>query len=369
MDNDRVLIYSAVFAIMGLSNAVIPVLPEIAATGQIYGVNSSSLLYSSFFLGALLTMLPFGIISDKITNVRLISLGLLLTFISGMFMIFTNNYVIFVLARFIEGTACGAFFPASYAKLASYSKKARYMGEFSFFINAGLAAGVAITGYIVHNNIKNGLNLFTIIVFLTLLIAIWQILPSTNISEKMGSRVQDIRKTNYQNINIFTSKNIRGIWIISFFLAGSSGVLVSLYPEYGIDMLSKTELGIAIALLYISTMISSLAASYLNMEHSKLIKRGIIISALGIIFAINDPIIGFFSIGTGSGLLLVGIPVAIAEMKIEKGLAMGIYNTCIYAGLALLPLISGVFLKSIEIEMIFLLVAIFFGSTIFLYRE
>ncbi|WP_048063232.1 MFS transporter [Methanococcoides burtonii] len=368
MDNDRFLIYSSALVIMGLSNAVIPILPELSATGQIYGINSSSLVYSSFFLGALSTMLPFGILSDRTDNLKLVSLGLLLSFISGLCMIFTDSFIIFVSARFIEGAACGAFFPAAYSRLARYTKRARYMGEFSFLINAGLAAGVAVTGYLVHSNIKNGIILFSILTFLTIIFAIYRSIVSSNTIATITSQKKIIERE-HPSSHIFTSKDTRGIWIISFILAGSSGVLISLYPEYGTDTLSKTELGISISLLYVSTMISSLVTSYVNIGYAKLIKIGIMIATIGILVTINSSMAGFFIIGIGSGLMLVGLPIAIASMNIEKGMAMGIYNTCIYAGLALMPLIAGVLANSLEVKTIFFITAILFGLTIFLNRD
>lgn len=368
MDNDRFLIYSSVLVIMGLSNAVIPVLPELSASGQIYGINSSSLVYSSFFLGALSTMLPFGILSDRTDTLKLVGLGLLLSFISGLWMIFTDNFMVFVSARFIEGAACGAFFPAAYSRLAVYTKRARYMGEFSFLLNAGLASGVAVTGYLVHTNIKNGIILFSILTFLTIIFAIYLfIVPSRTIG-KIELQKKVSKRENSKS-HIFTSKDTRGIWIISFILAGSSGVLVSLYPEYGIDMLSKTELSISISLLYVSTMISSLLVSYMDAGYAKLIKRGIVIATVGIVVTIYSSMLGFFIIGTGSGMMLVGLPIAIASRKVEKGIAMGVYNTCIYAGLALMPLMAGALAKSVEIKTIFLMTAILFGLTIFLSKD
>jgi len=48
MNHERFLLYSSVFVIMGLSNAVVPVLPELAATDQTTSVTSTSLLYSAF---------------------------------------------------------------------------------------------------------------------------------------------------------------------------------------------------------------------------------------------------------------------------------------------------------------------------------
>ncbi|MCM1985932.1 MFS transporter [Methanococcoides seepicolus] len=368
MDNDRFLIYSSALVIMGLSNAVIPVLPELSATGQIYGINSSSLLYSSFFLGALSTLLPFGILSDRTDNLKLISLGLLLSFISGLWMIFTDNFMIFISARFIEGVACGAFFPAAYSRLAGCTERARYMGEFSFLINAGLAAGVAVTGYLVHTNIKNGIILFSILIFFTMIFAIYLFMVPSRTMGKIELQ-KKVSKREHSKSHIFTSKDTRGIWIISFILAGSSGVLISLYPEYGIDTLSKTELGISISLLYVSTMISSLLASYMDTGHAKLIKRGILMATVGIVVTIYSPMLGFFIIGTGTGLMLVGLPIAIASMKVEKGIAMGVYNTCIYAGLALMPLMAGALAKSIEIKTIFFMTAILFGLTIFLSKD
>jgi len=103
--------------------------------------------------------------------------------------------------------------------------------------------------------------------------------------------------------------------------------------------------------------------------YAKLIKRGILIATVGIVVTIYSSMLGFFIIGTGSGMMLVGLPIAIASMKVEKGIAMGVYNTCIYAGLALMPLMAGALAKSIEIKTIFLMTAILFGLTIFLKKD
>ena len=46
---------------MALSNAVVPVLPDFAEGAALQGV-----VYSAYFLGAFLTVLPAGIASDRI---------------------------------------------------------------------------------------------------------------------------------------------------------------------------------------------------------------------------------------------------------------------------------------------------------------
>jgi len=132
---------------MGLSNAVIPILPELAARdhGSV-GAFASSLLFSAYFLGALATMLPFGILSDRFGSLRFIGLGILLTAGSGLTMLLSENLWVLLFARFVEGLACGAFFPAAFSTLSEYRNPKRYMGEFTFLLNAGLAAGTLSSG-------------------------------------------------------------------------------------------------------------------------------------------------------------------------------------------------------------------------------
>ncbi|KGK99632.1 hypothetical protein LI82_01280 [Methanococcoides methylutens] len=367
MDHERFLLYSSAFVIMGLSNAVIPILPELAATGQTTAITSSSLLYSSFFLGALFTMLPFGILSDRFCSMKFVVLGLLLSFISGIFMAVTDDFMVLVLARFIEGASCGAFFPAAFSRLALFTKKMRYIGEFNFLINGGLAAGVAVTGYLADISIKYGIYLFVILTAFILLFAFYYMAcPAGKHEMDNVAKIGSMSVGSY--LSFITSRSSLSIWIISFLLAGSSGVLVSLYPEYSSSFLTKTELGIAISLLYFSTMISSLTIARFNFSYEELIKKGILIATAGIIATIYFPMTGFTVIGLGSGIMLVGLPLAITNMKIDHGTAMGIYNTCIYAGLALLPLMAGTFTGAFDIGVIFLGTAVLFGVTVVLNR-
>ena len=74
MNSRKLLLYFSVFAIQGLSNAVIPILPELAGEGSA-GPAVSSLLYSGYFVGALLTLLPFGILADRIGNLKVAGIG------------------------------------------------------------------------------------------------------------------------------------------------------------------------------------------------------------------------------------------------------------------------------------------------------
>ncbi|WP_406657373.1 MFS transporter [Methanolobus sp. ZRKC2] len=366
MDKNRFLLYSTVFLIMGLSNAVIPVLPEIAAGNHgTYGAFASSLLFSGYFIGALLTMLPFGFFSDRYDKLKFVVLAILLTFVSGLTLLLAQNLYILVIARLVEGAACGAFFPVAYAILSEYKQRNRYIGEFSFLLNAGLALGVALAGYLAQQHIKSGILLFTCIAAI-LLVTGTVILAGRSPPEK--KRVPNpVNRPDIGNIaSNFTNSRYLRIWIITFLLFGLTGVIIAFYPEYSQDFLSKTALGISIAALYVSAMITNIVAGRLDLKYNTMIRVGIIIASIGTLFSIYYPILGFTLIGIGSGIGLIGLPVAVAHMNIERGLAMGTFNTCTYTGLGLMPVFTGIFLGTLGFETIFIISAILLFLSLFL---
>jgi MFS family permease len=361
MDKNRLLLYFTVFLIMGLSNAVIPVLPEIAASGEGgAGVLASGLLFSGYFIGALVMMMPFGLLSDRYDGTRLIVFSILLTLVSGIVLLVSENLVVLVLARLAEGIACGAFFPVAYAMLSEYKERSRYIGEFNFLLNAGLALGVALAGYLAHWYIKGGIFIFTLMAIPFLMIGVMILKQGNrNYERDQKVRVKEPETPGVRTIaGHFTNAKYSRIWLISFLLFGISGVLIAFYPDYSQDILSKTELGLSIAAMYVSAMIANIAVGRMNLHYNQMIRAGVAIAATGTLISIAYPLPGFALIGAGSGTGMVGLPLAVANMKIQRGLAMGIFNTCIYAGIGLMPVFAGVFLGILGFEAIFAACAI-----------
>ncbi|RZN13546.1 MAG: MFS transporter, partial [Methanosarcinales archaeon] len=68
---------------MALSDAAIPILPELSKGESVV----SSLIFSAYFTGALVAMLPSGILTDHYGNNRFILLAAVLTTISGLILI------------------------------------------------------------------------------------------------------------------------------------------------------------------------------------------------------------------------------------------------------------------------------------------
>lgn len=73
-----------------------------------------------------------------------------------------------------------------------------------------------------------------------------------------------------------------------------------------------------------------------------------------VLSAIKYPLLGFSSLGGGSGVPTVGFALAVARMNADRGLAMEFFNTTIYAGLSLAPIIAGFFIDFVSFEKLFI---------------
>ncbi len=345
MNKNRLLIYSTVFLIMGLSNSVVPVLPEIASLGpESSGSLEYTLLFSGYFIGALLTMIPFGFLADIYENIKLITMAIALTFLTGLMLIFSQNIYVLISARLLEGIACGAFFPPAYSILSRFREKNRYIGEFNFLLNAGLAFGVLSSGFLADWSVRGAIILFTILAVTILILGLYSAFRVKSPKKVRVKKISPLLETKNVLNSIYDKKYLR-IWITAFLIFGITGVMLAFYSDYSKDMLSKPELGIAIAILYVTSMATNIIVGRMNLGFKTMIFAGIILAATGVFLSIRYPFIGFALLGIGSGTGMIGLPIAVSHMSIERGLAMGIFNTYTYAGLAFMPMIASLFIN------------------------
>jgi MFS family permease len=369
MNFKKLILYSSVFAIQGLSNAVIPILPELAGASSGDSV-ASNLLYSGYFVGALLALLPFGILADRIGNLKVIGFGVFITLLSGMVISFSSNLWVLGIARFMEGIGCGAFFPAAFSMLAEWKDSQQSLGEFNFLLNAGLASGVFLSGILAEIKIKTAINLFTLLTgisFIFLMSETGEMLFSNRKKKIFTSRTSNYPEGNRKNFSLLfeieshlkkaretiLKSSFGKIWGISVLLYGTTGLLTANYPDYSAGFLTKPELGLAISASYLTAMLSSLIAGRMNMDYKIVVKAGIILAGTGILLSVKMPIIAFSLIGAGGGIAVIGLITATAKIS-SSGFAMGLFNTAIYAGLGLGPVLGSLFLEPFGYETVFL---------------
>ena len=113
-------------------------------------------------------------------------------------------------------------------------------------------------------------------------------------------------------------------------------------------------------------MITNIIVGRTNIKYMEMIKYGIVVAAIGTAISIKYPLIGFTLIGMGSGAGMIGLPIAVSHMNIKKGLAMGFFNTCTYAGLGMMPIFFGLFLNTLGFQLIFSISALVLFLSTFL---
>jgi len=277
-----------------------------------------------------------------------------------------------LIARLIEGFACGAFLPAAFTVLSKLRNPGRYIGEFVFLFNAGLAAGAFLSGMLADTYLKGAIVIFTVFAFLLTIYLISKyrglVDPESEGKENIFKVPEnsDLFRKPYREIKELLNRGNSGLWLSSFLLNGAIGVLVAYYPDYSLGTITKAQLGISISSLYVCAMVASLLGGHFKVKEKNLIRIGIGFSTLGVLSAIKYPLFGFSSLGGGSGVATVGFALAVARMNADRGLAMGLFNTTIYAGLSLAPIIAGLFTDVMSFEKLFIVNGCILAGTLML---
>ena len=141
----RLAVCSGIFLLMALSNAVVPVLDVFAI-----GPEEQGLVFSAYFFGATLMVLPAGMAADRFSRRRLMQVGLGVSLLAGLVIAVAPNVWSIVGARFVEGVATGLFVSAGLAHVNSQADNGRSSGAFMASLNAGLLAGLILTGLLVE---------------------------------------------------------------------------------------------------------------------------------------------------------------------------------------------------------------------------
>ena len=286
---------------------------------------------------------------------------------------------------------CGAFFPAAFSMISKWKDSQRSLGEFNFLLNAGLAAGVFLSGMLAGLGIKTAIGIFTLLASLSCIFVLSEAgdLLSPGIKEKRltlrdsnySVKNQDI-SLNQQDTSLFfelgeylkksretvLNSSFGKIWGVSVLLYGTTGILTANYADYSAGFLTKPELGMAISASYMAAMFSSLVAGRLKVNSKSIVRSGIILASAGILLSLEMPVLAFFLIGAGGGIAVVGLITAVSKIN-SSGFVMGFFNTGIYAGLGLGPVFGSFFMEFFGYETVFLGSALLLLTALFVKLE
>lgn len=319
----RLTLFFGIFAAMALSNAIVPVLPSFAESSSLQGA-----IYSAYFLGAVISTLPAGILSDRIGRVPLIRLGLVITVICGFLLSGITSPFLVLGLRLFEGIGAGCFVAAAMSVVNSSPGHEKLSGYFMALLNAGLVSGLIVAGWLgaYVQQPAAGIMVFSACAIIPALAAFF-------LSESPVTQPAPV----YAELLPLVSQ-YRYLWYSSVILIGITGVVISLYPEF--SGISSDITGLWIALMSVSTIISVLIVSRFSLPPVRAIRWSAVLMVFGVLITFYSPL-GFVVIGALSGIVMIAQMAFLAGIKEHQGIAMGLFSTTSYLGMAALPFIAG----------------------------
>lgn len=326
--NPRLILSLGVFGVMALSNAIVPVLPSYGE-----GAFAQGALYSAYFFGAFLLVLPAGLMADRTGPLPLIWTGLALTTVSGLLLMSGSSEFMTVVYRFLEGIGAGLFVPSALSLINSREDHEAGSGYFMAMLNIGLVAGLIGSGWLtqVTGKAESGIFVFTL---LSLVPAAGSILlrPVTG---------REVPPESFREIGsrlVRVTREYFWLWVSTLIILGMTGALTVLYPEY--SDLAPGILGLTIAAMSLSTAAAVVLVSHAHLPPIPTIRAaslGMTVSVLGVILTPFS----FIAAGAFAGVVMIGQLAFLAESETHQGVVMGLFNTASYAGMTFLPFIAG----------------------------
>jgi MFS family permease len=319
----RLSLFFGIFAVMALSNAIVPVLPSYAGTSAIQAA-----IYSAYFLGAFVSTLPAGILSDRYGRVPVIRTGLAVTVASGLLLSVLVSPIPVIVTRIMEGVGAGFFVAAAMSYVNSLPDHERMSGYLMASLNAGLVIGLVFAGWLAAQmpNPASGILVFSVLVIIPAAASFF-------INETGAITQKGDLKTIFYLVQEF-----RWLWYSSIILIGITGVVTSLYPKY--SGYSPDSVGNWISLMSVATIAGVLVASRLSLPPVPAIRWSALLILIAVMVSYYTPL-GFVMLGICAGVVMIAQMTFLAQVMDHQGVAMGLFSTTSYLGMAALPFIAG----------------------------
>jgi MFS family permease len=322
----------------------IPVLPLFAASLGA-GTAQVGMINAAFMLSAGLLAIPSGLLSDRIGRRPMLLAGLLLMALSSLLIPLSSSPLVMAVIYLLFGVGLAAFTPTMMSFIADVAPHSHLGRAYSWYTTAvyvGMTFGPAAGGLLGRAWGLGQVFLFSgALIFLALLIS-WTFLPKNLVHHQAEDRKISIRRS--LSILLHNRRLLAGLLGTVGGCFGF-GMFITFLPLHAKTQgLNAGHVGIVFAAQALANVLLRIPFGRL----SDRLDRGLMSAAGLFIFGIALGITGMFGgvvslsacavllgLGMGIGFTALGALVAEVVSREQRGLAMGLYNSCIYLGMML----------------------------------
>lgn len=336
----------------------IPLVPLYASD---LGVSPSEVgLIALVLMGsAALASVPLGFVSDRLGRRSLALLGVLVGATTSLLLPLARSGLAIAALYLFAGLGIAAFTPSVMSlvsELAPPGYAGRVYGWLTLASQAGVSIGPAVGGAVAH---ALGIPIAFVVSGVLMLGAAvvgFLVLPGGRGKSQAGSRAW--RAVGTTGRRLLANPLVSGAWAVAFSATFAWGTVLTFLPLYARSLdLSPAEIGLLIGAHALASAASRLPAG-LVVDRLRayglflvvgLLAYGAVVFAFGHTVAFPLLLLLALAGGTfnGSTFVAVGATIALGADARTRGVAMGVYTSFLYAGLALGPAVVG---RAVQID-------------------
>ena len=319
----KITLLLGVFSAMAFSNALVPVLAEIAPDASIQGF-----LYAAYFFGAFATVFPVGWLSDKTGRAPLLKIGLFGTFVSAILLFFVYpDLTLSIVFRALEGIFTGVFAAAAFSYVNSQEDHLKLSGLYIALMNIGMVAGLVVSGFLAVLHPYAGVLFFGVLC------------GAAGVASLFFTDSNETNGALSAGETFSVARFHFWLWLGIFMFTGVTGVVTSTYPE--MSGLSADLTGILTGLMSVATAVTVYITSRFAIRDSLAVVRFAAVCLALVLPIVCFSPLGIVLVGAVYGVINAGVMDYIAKTNRPQGVMNGLFLFVQYGGMWFLPVLAG----------------------------